>query len=165
MKLEVRLGDPRDIDGAARVWARATAKRDGKREIPPLQAARDVLLDSLQKERSTFVVATEEGEVLGFATAEPAASRRVAEVRYVGVDPEHWGDGVGKAVLARLAVELAFAGFGSAQLLVYADNVAARRLYERMGWHWDRQRPSIHPRTGKPEVRYRLLLGGSEART
>jgi len=159
MNLDVRLGGPRDINGAAQVWARTTAKRDGKREIPPLQAAKRVLLDRLQKDRSTFVVAANEDRVLGFATAEPATSQRVAEVRYVGVDPEYWGCGVGRMVMARTADELASAGVHSAQLLVYADNVPARRLYERMGWQWDRQQPSIHPRTGKPEVRYRLPLG------
>jgi ribosomal protein S18 acetylase RimI-like enzyme len=103
-------------------------------------------------------VAADRGEVLGFATAEPATSSRVAEVRYVGVDPDQWGCGVGRMVLARMADELASAGFRSAQLLVYADNVPARRLYEGMGWQWDRHQPSIHPRTGKPEVRYRLPL-------
>lgn len=158
MKPEVRLGDSRDVDGAARAWARATARRDDKPEIPPLQAARDVLLDSLRKERSTFVVAASDGEVLGFAIAEPA-SPRVAEVRYVGVDPAYWGAGVGRAVMARMADELASAGFRSAQLLVYADNLPARRLYERIGWQWDEAPPSAHPRTGKPEVRYRLRLG------
>jgi len=153
VRLEVRLGDPRDVDGAAQVWARATAKRDGKREIPPLEAARSVLLDSLQKKRSIFVVAADRGEVLGFATAEPASSSRVAEVRYVGVDPGYWGRGVARIVLARMADELASAGFRSARLLVYADNVPARRLYEGLGWQWDGQQPSSHPRTEKPEVR------------
>ena len=61
--------------------------------------------------------------------------------------------------MTRMAEELASAGFRSAQLLVYADNVPARRLYERLGWEWDGQEPSSHPRTGKPEVRYRLRLG------
>jgi ribosomal protein S18 acetylase RimI-like enzyme len=165
VKPVVRLGDPGDIEGAARVWARATAIRDGKREIPPLEAAKRVLLAGLREERSTFVVAAGEGEVLGFATAEPTTSRRVAEVRYVGVDPDCWGGGVGGMVMARMADELALAGFHSAQLLVYADNVPARRLYERMGWHWDGRRPSIHPRTGKPEVRYRLPLRPGRAAT
>jgi GNAT superfamily N-acetyltransferase len=156
--VEVRLGGPGDIDGAALVWARATAKRDGETEIPPLDAAKAVLLDSLGAERSTLVVAVDEGTVVGFATAEPTASRRVAEVRYVGVDPAHWGRGVGGLVLARLAEELPAAGYYAAQLLVYADNAPARRLYERMGWTADEQEPSLHPRTGKPELRYRLSL-------
>ena len=155
---EVRLGDPGDIDGAARVWARATAERDGTAEIAPLEAAKAVLLDSLEKQGSTFVVAARESAVIGFATAEPTASAQVAEVRFVGVDPDYWESGVGGALLARLADELASAGFRSAQLLVYAHNVPARRLYERMGWTWDQQEPSLHPRTGKPEVRYHLRL-------
>ena len=158
MKPEVRPGNPGDIDGAALVWARATARRDGEAEIPPVEAARAVLLDSLGSERSLLVVAADDGVVIGFATAEPATSQRVAEVRYVGVDPEHWGSGVGGLVLARLADEIASAGFRAAQLLVYADNTPARRLYERLGWSWDRKEPSLHPRTGKPEVRYRLSL-------
>jgi ribosomal protein S18 acetylase RimI-like enzyme len=163
VRLEVRLGYARDVDGAAQVWARATTKRDRKREIPPLEAAKGVLLDSLQKQGSIFVVAADRGEVLGFATAEPATSSRMAEVRYVGVDPDYWGCGIGRMLLARMADELASAGFCSAQLLVYADNVPARRLYEGMGWQWDRHQPSVHPRTGKPEVRYRLpLSSGSQ---
>jgi L-amino acid N-acyltransferase YncA len=156
--VDVRLGGPGDIDGAAMVWARATAKRDGEAEIPPVEAAKAVLLESLGAERSMFVVAVDDGAVIGFATAAPTASRRVAEVRYVGVDPDQWGRGVGCVVLARLAEELPAAGFHAAQLLVYADNAPARRLYERMGWICDEREPSLHPRTGKPEVRYRLSL-------
>jgi ribosomal protein S18 acetylase RimI-like enzyme len=159
MNPEVRLGAPGDIDGAALVWARATAKRDSKAEIPQLAAAKEVMLDSLRHERSTLVVATSEGVVIGFATAEPTTSSLVAEVRFVGVDPDYWGYGVGRMVIARMADELASAGFRAAQLLVYADNHAARRLYERMGWTQDVREPSIHPRTRKPELRYRLSLG------
>ena len=158
MTFEIRLGNPGDIDGAARVWARATAKRDGKVEIASLEAAKAVLLDSLRKERSTFVVAAHERAIIGFATAEPTTSAQVAEVRFVGVDPDNWGSGVGGTVMARLADELASAAFLSAQLLVYAHNAPARRLYERMGWAWDEQKPSLHPRTGKAEVRYQLRL-------
>jgi GNAT superfamily N-acetyltransferase len=156
--VDVRLGGPGDIDGAARVWARATAKRDGKAEIPPVEAAKAVLLDSLGSERATLIVAVDEGAVLGFATAEPTASRRVAEVRYVGVDPDRWGSGVGGLVLARMAEELPAAGFHAAQLRVYAGNTPARRLYERMGWRPGEHEPTLHPRTQKPEVRYHLSL-------
>lgn len=159
MTLEVRFGGAADVDGAALVWARATARRDREAEVPPLAAARAVVLDRLQEQGSIFVVAEQERAIVGFAIAAPIASSRVAEVHYVGVDPEHWSGGAGASVMARLTGELAAAGFASAQLLVYADNAPARRLYERLGWDWDRQEPSPHPRTGKPEVRYRLRLG------
>ncbi len=56
-----------------------------------------------------------------------------------------------------MAVELAAAGFLDTQLLVYADNEAAVRLYEQLGWR--PQGPQApHPRTGKPEQRYHLRL-------
>jgi ribosomal protein S18 acetylase RimI-like enzyme len=161
VKPDVRLGDSDDVDGAAQVWARATASRDGETEIAPLEAARELVLGSLYREGARFVVAASGRRIVGFATAEPtASSSRVAEVRYVGVDPDHWGLGVGGRVVARMADELALAGFDSAQLLVYADNVAARQLYERMGWTRDERELSIHPRTGRSELRYRLALGG-----
>jgi ribosomal protein S18 acetylase RimI-like enzyme len=160
MDLEVRLGGTADIDGAALVWARATAKRDGRAEVPPLAAARAVVLDRLRKERSIFIVAANESAVVGFAVAAATTVARSAEVHYVGVDPEHWGDGVGAAVMARLAGELRSAGFASAQLLVYADNNPARRLYERMGWVRDEHEATLHPRSGRPEVRYGLRLDG-----
>ena len=156
----MRLGDSDDIDGAAQVWARATAKRDGEVEIAPLEAAREVLVDSFQEDGSRFVVAANDGLIVGFGIAQPTKSSQAAEVRYVGVDPDFWGVGVGGMVLARMADELALAGFDSAELLVYADNVAARQLYERMGWTCDEREVSIHPRTGRPELRYRLALGG-----
>ena len=159
MSFEVRLGDTGDADGAAMVWARATAKRDGKSEVAPLAAARAVVLARLEEPRPIFVVATNASAVVGFAIAAPTTSASIAEVHYVGVDPEHWGDGVGAAVMARLAGELTSAGFGSAQLLVYADNVPARRLYERLGWVWDGEEPTLHPRSGRPEVRYSQQLG------
>lgn len=146
------------------VWARATATRDGEERVAPFEAARAVVLDSLQRQRSIFVVAADEGAVVGFATAEPTTSPRVAEVRFVGVDPGHWGRGVGTTIMARLAQELGSARFSSAQLLVYTDNAPARRLYERMGWVWDAQEPTIHPRSGKPEIRYRLSLVRGGAR-
>jgi ribosomal protein S18 acetylase RimI-like enzyme len=159
MKPELRLGNLGDIDGAARVWARATAKRDRLTETAPPDLARDVVLDSVRAERSTLVVAVDGELVIGFATAEPTESPGVASVRYVGVDPDHWGVGVGGMVMARMAHELASSGFESAELLVYADNIPARRLYERMGWNWDEREPSVHPRSGRPEVRYQLVLG------
>ena len=116
------------------------------------------MLDRLQEQGSIFVVAEQERAIVGFAIAAPIASSRVAEVHYVGVDPEHWSGGAGASVMARLTGELAAAGFASAQLLVYADTVPGRRLYERMGWLWDGQDPTLHPRSGRPEVRYRLEL-------
>jgi ribosomal protein S18 acetylase RimI-like enzyme len=116
-----------------------------------------VLLGSLGESRSMLVVGTAEGRIVAFATAEPTPTNGTAEVRYLGVDPDHWGRGLGGMILARVAHELASAGFSAAELLVYADNDRARRLYERMGWE-HRDELSVHPRTGRVELRYRRRL-------
>ncbi len=47
--------------------------------------------------------------------------------------------------------------FTRAELLVYADNGRAVRLYERLGWR-RRGEPVANPRTGKPMNRYELTF-------
>ena len=154
MNVNVRLGSVGDVDGAALVWARATAARDGDPDVAPLQAARAVLLRSLGHGGSILVVAVADRRIVGFATAEPAVAAGTAEIRYLGVDPDHWGAGIGQRTLALTVHQLATAGFLSAQLLVYEDNQRARRLYERSGWTRAGDEPSLHPRSGRLEIRY-----------
>jgi ribosomal protein S18 acetylase RimI-like enzyme len=154
VNVEVRLGTCDDLDGAALVWARATAARDGDPDVAPLQAARAVLLGSLGEEGSILVVAVADGRIIGFATAEPATAAETAEIRYLGVDPDHWRDGIGQRILALTVKQLATAGFLSAQLLVYEDNHRARRLYEGAGWTLAGDELSLHPRSGRLEIRY-----------
>jgi ribosomal protein S18 acetylase RimI-like enzyme len=167
----VLLGDERHVDGAAQVWAEATAARDGAAQVAPLKLSRPIIAGVLSQPGAVLVVAVDDGggdPVIGFAVAEPmpaasgaadSVAPATAEVRYVGVSPRHWGSGLGRGLLRRLCAELAAAGFGAAQLLVYVDNAPATRLYRQLGWRPD-GRSQLHPRTGKPEQRYRLSLGG-----
>ena len=154
MHVTARLGSLADVDGAALVWARATAARDGDPDVAPLHAAKAVLLRSLGQEGSILVVAVAHRRIVGFTTAEPAVAAGTAEIRYLGVDPDHWGAGIGQITLAQTMHQLAAAGFLSAQLLVYEDNQRARRLYERAGWTRADDEPSVHPRSGRLEIRY-----------
>jgi ribosomal protein S18 acetylase RimI-like enzyme len=155
----VRAGGPDDVDGAARVWAEATAARDGDDEVAPRSDSRPILLRALGEPGAEFTVAVDGDRVVAFATAAPAkgdGGGRFAEVSYVGTAPDRWGEGLAGMVLRALARQLAVAGYDAAQLLVYADNAAARRLYERLGWVADAAPPAPHPRTGRPEQRYLL---------
>jgi ribosomal protein S18 acetylase RimI-like enzyme len=185
----VLLGDERHVDGAAQVWAEATATRDGADQIAPLELSRPVIAGVLSQPGAVLVIAVDDDDgdqVIGFAIAEPVpaatgpaapatgpaapatgpaapavgpALPATAEVRYVGVSPRRWRSGLGGCLLRRLCAELAAAGFGAAQLLVYADNAGATHLYRQLGWRPDGP-PQPHPRTGKPEQRYRLSLAG-----
>ena len=53
------------------------------------------------------------------------------------VDPEHWGDGAGAALMDATILELQTKGYEPAYLWVLADNPRARRFYEKHGWSCD----------------------------
>jgi ribosomal protein S18 acetylase RimI-like enzyme len=152
-----------DIDDAARIWAEATAARDGDDEVADLSVARPVIEAVLSRSARAFVLIARDrdGTAAGFAAvgpvpAGPAGTAR-AELAYFGVRPANWGTGVGELLLAELRARLRAAGYRQARLLVYTDNGRAIALYQRLGWRPAGQ-PSAHPRTGKPEQRFELEL-------
>jgi GNAT superfamily N-acetyltransferase len=157
-------GDRSHIDGAAQVWAEATAFRDGDPEVAPLEDSRPIIAGVAGRPRSVLVVALDdEDQVTAFAVAAPALGSEddpavTAEVEYVGVRPGGWGAGLARGVLELLCAELATDGFTRAQLLVYVSNRRAVSVYQHLGWQAEGS-PRPHRRTGKPEQRYRRTLG------
>jgi ribosomal protein S18 acetylase RimI-like enzyme len=159
MAMEIRDGTIDDIDGVASVWAAATAARDGHSRPAALEVARLPILAVTSRPDFVLVVAVAE-RIVAFALALSATTDRLrdADVRFVAVAPDHWGEGLGAQVLARLVERLTCLGHDSAQLLVYTDNIPAIRLYERLGWVAVDEPPSPHPGSGRLEGRYRLSL-------
>ena len=163
--MRVLRGDKSHLNGAAQVWAEATAARDGDPDVAPVEFSRPILAGVFGQPGAVLVIALDEDEqVVAFAVAQPLLAdagpgmpAKAAEVQYVGVQPELWGTGLGRRVVQRLCAELAADGFLEAQLLVYADNSRAVSLYHQLGWR-PQGTPAPHPRTGKPEQRYRLKL-------
>jgi ribosomal protein S18 acetylase RimI-like enzyme len=163
----VLRGDKSHLNGAAQVWAEATAARDGDPDVAPLEFSRPIIARVFGQPRAVLVIALDDDDqVVAFAVAEPlladAEPRRPAtsaEVQCVGVHPKLWGTGLGRQVIQYLCAELAADGFLNAQLLVYADNSRAVRLYQQLGWR-PQGTPAPHPRTGKPEQCYHLTLAG-----
>jgi GNAT superfamily N-acetyltransferase len=158
-------GDRSHIDGAAQVWAEATAFREGDPEVAPLEGSRPIIAGVMDRPRSVLVVALdEERQVTAFAVAAPVLADAhlpagTAEVQYMGVRPERWGAGLAHRVMELLCSELAQDGFTDAQLWVYVSNRRAVSVYEHLGWQ-PQASPRPHRRTGKPEQRYRRVLGG-----
>ncbi|WP_222710695.1 mycothiol synthase [Quadrisphaera setariae] len=68
---------------------------------------------------------------------EGSAGHRAGEVYVVAVDPAAQGRGLGTAVVLAGLHHLDTAGCASAELYVEADNAAALRLYERLGFELD----------------------------
>jgi ribosomal protein S18 acetylase RimI-like enzyme len=150
-----------DVTAAAQIWAEATATREGDDEVPGLDVARPVIQDVLDRSPRSFllIARSADGAATGFAAVEPlpGADGAGAQVSYLGVRPQMWGQGVAGRLLQELLVRLKAAGFTHAELSVYVDNVRATALYERLGGQ-ARGAPTPHPRTQKPEQRYELRL-------
>ena len=159
-----------DLDDAARIWAEATAARDGDPKIAPLEVARPLIEAALSGSAESLLLIARAGHAahashaahagaVGFAASAPvgAGHERRAEVRYLGVRPDAWGGGVARQLLHAIAEQLRGLGFVEAELWVNQDNPRAIALYRRAGW---RRAPEIrvNPRSGRLMERYVLRI-------
>ncbi|MFE6223630.1 MULTISPECIES: mycothiol synthase [unclassified Streptomyces] len=81
-----------------------------------------------------FFLAERDGELVGFHWTKTHAEERLGEVYVVGILPEAQGGGLGKALTATGLRHLAAQGLPTAMLYVDADNTAAVRVYEGLGF-------------------------------
>jgi GNAT superfamily N-acetyltransferase len=83
------------------------------------------------------IVAVEDETVIGFATLMPSRSEDLqgyGELAALYVDPEHWGRGVGLALVHAARAHLVEAGFRKAMLWVLVGNARADRFYQKDKW-------------------------------
>jgi GNAT superfamily N-acetyltransferase len=95
------------------------AGRIGRADLPPV------------------LVAVADGGVGGFAALgaeEPPTSPSCGELYAINLDPDHWGRGIGRALLHRVTQALIDLGYDEAVLWVVPENARARALYESEGW-------------------------------
>ena len=89
------------------------------------------------------IVAVEEAvspAIRGFATTMPVTDSDMpgcGELGALYVDPQHWGNGVGVALLLAAREQMWQQGFRKAILWVLTGNVRAERFYQRDGWTRD----------------------------
>jgi GNAT superfamily N-acetyltransferase len=114
------------------------------------------------RDRDPVLVAQQEDRVVGFAVMGAAEDPQGAgELYAINVDPDHWGTGAGRALLATAEAELARLGYVQAVLWVLPGNARARRFYEVAGWTTDgAQRTTEVLGVVVPEVRYQRRLRG-----
>jgi GNAT superfamily N-acetyltransferase len=99
------------------------------------------------------------GEIVGLASCGAArdedALDGAGELEAVYILPEHWGQGIGRALLDRVEDWLRAAGHPIATLWVLIANQPARRFYEASGWTCEGTE-QMYERDGHeiPEVRY-----------
>lgn len=117
---------------AARIWAHATAHRDGDPDVATVEEALPVIDRALSPDGASLHLAETAGGALGFVVLEPHGP--AVEVVYLGVDPHAWGAGVGGALVAAASEHAAATGASRLELWVYEDNERAVSLYRRTGW-------------------------------
>jgi ribosomal protein S18 acetylase RimI-like enzyme len=170
--LKLRPARPEDAAEVAGVHVRSW--QSGYRGLLP-----DAYLDGLRPEdragRYAFaaadpnspstVVASQDGVICGFVTTGPSPDPDVlggGEVLALYVDPDAWGRGVGRRLLARARMELGRRGGTEAALWVLVGNDRAQRFYRADGWWPDgaARRVEVWNIT-VDEIRYRCRLAGS----
>ena len=100
--------------------------------------------------RRAYLLLDGEGGVEGYAGLDHGGD--VADVMTVAVVPAHRGRGLGDLLLEELLRLAADGGADAVMLEVRADNVAARRLYERHGFEEVSVRRRYYRRPGAPDV-------------
>lgn len=108
-------------------------------------------------------VAEIDGEFAGYCyvaapTREPDLPSDVAEVGAMYVDPAHWREGVGAALMGAAVARLEGLPYSEAVLWTFRGNERAVAFYQRYGWSADGVE-KIHQRSGEPAIRMRRSLG------
>ena len=99
-----------------------------------------VLTDEPDPPWAVFVAEDDDGLVVGFVAVGgemDVADATRGEVYALNVDPDRWGRGVGRALLAAGCGHLRGVGFATVVLWVHRDNARACRFFRASGWRAD----------------------------
>jgi len=118
-------------------------------------------------QHEVWVGALDKKHVEGFIAIGPARDadpKITGEVYAIYVEPENWGQGLGRMLMTQGARRLASLGFSAALLWVLESNGRARRFYEIAGWSTD-GRTKIETRPDGIELRevsYKITLSQAD---
>ena len=88
----------------------------------------------LRQTRGRVLVVEDDSVIHGFCAVGPSTDEDWGEVYAIYVDPELWGKGVGRYLLAAGEQALIDDGQWQALLWVLEGNTRARAFYQRQGW-------------------------------
>jgi GNAT superfamily N-acetyltransferase len=165
----LRPAEPEDATAVARVhirsWQaayRSILPADYLDNLRPEDRARQYDFVTRDPLKPQTILASEEGVILGFAATMPSRDAELkdhGELCALYVDPDHWGRGIGVALISAARANLFELGFRKAFLWILAGNIRAHRFYQIDCWAPDgvRKTDSIWGVT-VDEVRYQRSL-------
>ena len=141
MSLDVRLGDPADVEAAVAVYERSNLAR--REDVWPNRAARVEQVRAILRDPGTWFHLALDGDVpVGMAAAQPLRGDDAAAppepggcfLNLIFVVPERWGEGIGGLVLDAVLAEAKRRGYERAHLFTHEDNERSQRLYRGRGF-------------------------------
>ena len=124
--MNIRVARPADAEAMARVhWLSANTAYGRDDPLERRLAASERVFD--ESGTRPFLAEDDDGSVIGVLTVGDD------ELYAIYVHPDHWGAGVGQALLERAEAELAET-CTAASLTCMVVNARARRFYDRNGW-------------------------------
>ena len=137
MPIVTRPVEERDAEAVARIYNEGIADRIATFETDPRSAEDRRQAIAGAADRFPFVVALDQDEVVGFASAGAYRSRpcyRGIGEFSVYVARSHRGRGVGRVLLAALIAEAERLGFWKLVSRIFPENAASRGLCQAMGF-------------------------------
>ena len=165
--MQVREAIPDDAEAIVAVTAagwragyKGIVKPDKLAALPIDRWRHEVGVGLRRPEADAFTyVAEVDGEFAGYCfvaapSREPDLGPEVAELVAMYVDPGHWRQGIGEALMNAALERLAGLPYTEAVLWTFDQNERAVAFYERFGWAKDGAE-KIHERSGEPAIRMR----------
>lgn len=121
------------------------------------------LLEEAEERWLTLLAEGADGDIVGLCSvATPSrddnAGETTAEVGALYIDPDHWREGAGSALLATALRKLSERGWHALVLWVLPENRAALAFYERFGFTIDPGVEKLEERSGRRVIRLRTSL-------
>ena len=125
-KLSITAIEDRDVGEVTALWQRAGLTRSWNDPAGDIALAR-------QDTNATVLLGREDGAVVASVLVGHDGHR--GWVYYVSVDPDHRGEGHGRAIMTAAEDWLRARGIMKLQLMVRADNEKVHAFYESIGYY------------------------------
>ncbi|NVK30769.1 MAG: GNAT family N-acetyltransferase [Gammaproteobacteria bacterium] len=146
-----------DIEGFRRTLGKVAAEKRYilTTEIPPLEKLQPFVENNIKQNHAQYL-AKHQGTVIGWADISPHDHPTMAHVGVLGMGivEGYRGQGLGKRLLETTINHAWQQGLERVELQVFADNPAAIRLYEKMGF----QREGLKPKARKVDGVYQDIV-------
>ncbi len=145
----VRFAEEKDLDAIVDIWWQLVVEHEDRDRafwgLLPEHVAKERFREWRQKTMENpdciHLVAELDGQVIGFVQGQPLSRPPIYEIGRVGrinelaVDSGHRRRGAGRSLLLFITDELASRGYEIVDLMVDADNQAARDMYQAEGFY------------------------------